>query len=71
MIDKSKIKVVKRSEKAAVKPKVQKAPSSRATAREMVATVTDWVADIRQRKSEETKAAFDLLFSSNQRPNES
>lgn len=71
MIDKTKIKIVKRSEAAALKSKVTKAPTQRATAREMVATVTDWVSDIKQRKSEETKAAFELLFSTNQRPNES
>lgn len=71
MIDKSKIKVVKRSEAAAMKSKTEKSPTQRATARQMVATVTDWVSDIKQRKSEETKAAFDLLFSTNQRPNES
>jgi hypothetical protein len=71
MIDKSKIKIIKRSEAAAAKIKEKKAPSSRATAREMVSTVTDWVSDIKQRKSEETKAAFDLLFSANRQPNES
>ena len=70
MIDKSKIKIVKRSDAAAAKAKVRKAPSSRAKAREMVSTVTDWVSDIKQRKSEETKAAFDLLFA-NRQPNES
>ena len=71
MIDKSKIKIVKRSDAAAAKTKVVKAPSSRATARQMVSTVTDWVSDIKQRKSEETKAAFDLLFAANRQPNES
>jgi hypothetical protein len=29
------------------------------------------VSDLKQRKSTETKAAFDLLFAANQRPNES
>jgi hypothetical protein len=71
MIDKTKIKIIKRSEAAAAQVKVKKAPTSRATAREMVSTVTDWVSDIKQRKSEETKAAFDLLFSANRQPNES
>ena len=71
MIDKSKIKVVKRSEAAAMRSKTEKTPTQRATARQMVATVTDWVSDIKQRKSEETKAAFELLFATNQRPNES
>ena len=71
MIDKSKIKIVKRSDAAAAKAKVRKVPSSRATAREMVSTVTDWVSDIKQRKSEETKAAFDMLFAAHRQPNES
>ena len=71
MIDKTKIKIVKRSEAEAAKTKEKKAPTSRATAREMVSTVTDWVSDIKQRKSEETKAAFDLLFAANRQPTES
>jgi hypothetical protein len=71
MIDKTKIKIVKRSEAVALKSKVKKAPTSRAKAREMVSTVTDWVSDIKQRKSDETKAAFDLLFAANQQPSES
>lgn len=70
MIDKSKIKVVKRSDAAAIKTSVDRAPSSRERAREVVSNVTEWVTDLKQRKSEETKAAFDLLFS-NQQPNES
>lgn len=71
MIDKTKIKVVKKTEAVAAKTRVKKAPTQRASAREVVSTVTDWVADIKQRKSEETKAAFDMLFAANHRPNES
>lgn len=70
MNEKNKIKVVKKLEaqaaKSKVKSKKRQATSSRAAAREMVSTVTEWVSDLKQRKTEETKAAFDLLFSVNQ-----
>lgn len=72
MINKSKIKVLKRAEAVASRSvRKKKVASPRAAAREMVSTVTDWVSDLKQRKSTETKAAFDLLFAANQRPNES
>ena len=70
MTDKTKIKIVKRSE--AIAPSRKRKPAtSRTAARDMVSTVTDWVTDLKQRKSEETKAAFDLLFAANRQPNES
>ncbi|MFN2501060.1 MAG: hypothetical protein ABR530_03495 [Pyrinomonadaceae bacterium] len=62
MIDKSKIKVVKKTEAAATRQSKKKTTTSRMAAREMVSTVTDWVSDLKQRKSEETKAALDMLF---------
>lgn len=71
MIDKKKIRVVKRTDKAALQPRKRKAESPRQGAREIVATVTDWVGDLKARKSEETKAAIELLFSVNRRPRES
>ena len=72
MIDKSKIKIIKRTEATAERvTKRKKPPTARASAREMVSTVTDWVSELKERKSEETKAAFDLLFAANRRPNES
>ena len=71
MIDKSKIKVVKKTEAVTVKPKKRKVVSKRAAAREIVSNVTEWVTDLKQRKTVETKAAFDLLFAANQRPSES
>ncbi len=73
MIDKTKIKIVKRTEAIAARSnkKKRKVVSSRAVAREMVATVTDWVSDLKQRKTVETKAAFDLLFAANRQPRES
>ena len=68
MINKGKIKVVKKFEARQVKPKVKAVKSSRHAAREMVSTVTEWVSELKVRKSEETKAALDLLFGTNPRP---
>lgn len=68
---KPKIKVVKRGEAKAVKGKKKRQASPRMAAREMVSTVTGWVSDLKQRKSEETKAALDLLFVANRQPTES
>ena len=73
-MDKTKIKIVKRAEANVAKAKnkkKKKAATPRTAAREMVSTVTDWVSDIKQRKTEETKAAFDLLFAAHRQPRES
>jgi len=72
MTDKMKIKVIKKGE--AVKPEPAAKPvkaSKKAQAREMVSTVTNWVSDFQMRKREETKIAFEQLFSSGPRPSES
>jgi flagellar hook-basal body complex protein FliE len=71
MIDKTKIRVVKRTETAAARSEKRKVAKSGASAREMVSNVTAWVSDLKQRKSEETKAAFELLKAANRRANES
>ncbi len=71
MIDKTKIKIVKKAEAMTQKPVKRKVASSRVAAREIVSNVTGWVTDLKQRKTVETKAAFDLLFAANQRPSES
>ncbi len=71
MMDKGKIKVVKKLEVRKVTPKVKAIKSSRTAAREMVSTVTEWVSELKIRKSGETKAALDLLFGTNSRPSES
>jgi uncharacterized membrane-anchored protein len=71
MINKGKIKVVKKLEIRKVTPKVKPVKSSRIAAREMVSTVTEWVSELKLRKSGETKAALDLLFGTNSRPSES
>lgn len=71
-MDRSKIKVVKRSDiKPEVRVKKTRTSGHRAAAREMVSTVTDWVADLKQRKTEETKIAFETLLSANRQPRES
>jgi len=69
MTDKAKIKVVKRVDVPDVKRK-RKTKRQRTTPRQIVNNVTEWVADLKQRKSEETKAAFDVLFASRPEPSE-
>lgn len=71
MINKGKIKIIKKVEARSMLPKAKVATSPRKVAREMVSTVTEWVSDLKVRKREETKAAFDLLFGTNSRTSES
>ena len=72
MNDRSKIKIVKKDDAPALKiKKRKKVLAPRNTAREMVATVSDWVADFKTRKSIETKAAFEIFRAANPRPSES
>lgn len=72
MINKSKIRIVKRTDAVAAKSvQKEKVASPRTAAREMVSTVTDWVSDLKHRKGQETKAAIEMLFGSNPRANES
>ena len=71
MIDKTKIKVVKKAEIDHVSPKRRAKRHARKHAREMVHTVTGWVSDVKHRKQRETKAAFDLLFKGGPSPSES
>ncbi len=70
MINIGKIKIVKKFDAQKVTPKVKAVKSSRTAAREMVSTVTEWVSELKLRKSGETRAALDLLFSANSRPSE-
>ena len=63
-----KIKVIKRGEiKAPVKTV---AKSKRASAREVVSNVTNWVNDLQARKRDETKIAIEKFFSNNPQPSE-
>ena len=66
----NKIKIVKKDEKSALKVKKRKLARRRDTAREMVATVSDWVADLKEKKSAEAKAAIELISGRNGWPNE-
>lgn len=61
----AKIKVVKRNDVKAsesVKSVAKDRRSSREAAREMVSTVSDWVTEFKHRKSEETRAAIEMLI---------
>ena len=71
MSDIKKIKIVKKLDAAAFKTKPRSKKSPRSTAREVVSTVSEWVTDLRERKSDETKAAIDRLFAAGPRTSES
>lgn len=64
-----KIKVIKKDEIKVATKKV--APrSTRASAREMVSNVTNWVTDLQARKRDETKTAIEKFFNQQPRPSE-
>lgn len=73
MNDTPKIKIVKKVDAPAQKLKKRKRKPEpvRNAAREMVATISDWVADFKDRKTAETQTAFDLFRASTPRPSES
>ena len=71
MNNKQKIKIVKKSEIAERAKVPVKRYAARKAAREMVATVADWVTEFKSRKSDETKVAIEQLFASRTQPNES
>ena len=57
-----KVKVVRRGEsvaKQAAKPELK---TARQSARDIVANVSTWVTDLRERKATETQAAIEQLF---------
>ncbi len=63
-----KIKVIKRDAiKAPVKTLTK---SKRASAREVVSNVTNWVTDFQTRKRDETKVAIEKFFSTVPQPSE-
>ena len=60
MTDKSKVKVIKKSEvKAAETVQPVKKESKKTAAREMVTTVASWVSEFKHRKHVETKTAIE------------
>jgi hypothetical protein len=71
MTGKMKVKVVKKSETQKQPGKQNTVKATRIAAREMVSNVTDWVTEFKSRRSEETKAGFEKLFSNQPRPSES
>ena len=65
-----KIRIVKRDDAPALKVKKRKLVRPRESARDIVSTVSDWVADFKERKSSETKGAFDIFRGPDTRPSE-
>lgn len=71
MTAKAKIKVIKKSELNTAEPSIEKEQKpTQAPAREIVSTVSNWVSDFRERKSQETKQAFEILFSAQPKTSE-
>ena len=72
MSEKKSIKVVKRAERANRKSASVKArrDSARKSARNMVATVTDWVNEFQEKQTHETTKAINNLIRARQQPNE-
>ena len=72
MSEKKVIRVVKRAERSKRSPGSAKAARDAATktARDMVATVKDWVNEFQQKQRIETADAIDNLIRARQQPNE-
>ena len=65
-----KVKVIKKNEiKPQAKAKVA-VKSKRASARDVVTNVTNWVNDLQARKRDETKVAIEKFFSHQPQPSE-
>lgn len=71
MTERGKVKVIKKGQAQVPAAKAAPIKTARIAAREMVSNVSDWVTDFKTRKSVETKAAIEILFSAQARPNES
>jgi hypothetical protein len=65
-----KIKVIKRDEIKAAPPVKAVPKSNRASAREVVSNVTNWVNDLHARKRDETRIAIEKFFSNGPQPSE-
>jgi len=73
MTRKTPIKIIKRDERnRSEKDKQAKSPreSAQETARDMVATVSNWVNEFQQKRRVETKQAFKNLFNEPAQPSE-
>ena len=65
MTAKAKIKVIKKDAIKSVEvPVLVEQRVKQAAAREMVSTVTNWVSDFQQKRRDETRQAFEILFQS-------
>ena len=70
MTTKARVKVIKKKElKDSIEPIIIE-QSAKQTAREMVSTVSGWVSDFQHRRREETKQAFEMLFSAQPKTSE-
>lgn len=70
MTTKATVKVIKKKELKSLTEPVLIEVSTKQAAREMVSTVTGWVNDFHHRRREETKKAFEILFSSQPKTSE-
>jgi hypothetical protein len=70
MITKARVKVIKKKELKNSTEPVGIEVGTKQAAREMVSTVTSWVNDFQYRRREETKQAFEMLFSSQPKTSE-
>ena len=70
MSAKAKVKVIKKSELKVVEAieNIDKKPKK--AAREMMATVSNWVSDFQKNRREETKLAIENFFSTQPKPSE-
>jgi uncharacterized membrane-anchored protein len=65
----AKIKVIKKGEQVKAKETPAAENNTKpAAAREIVSTVTNWVTEFQQRRRDETKQAFEKLFSQQTQP---
>lgn len=63
----AKIKVIKKGEQVKVQdPAAVENKSTKEAAREIVSTVSNWVTEFQQRRREDTKQAFEKLFTQTQ-----
>jgi hypothetical protein len=65
MNNKSRIKVIKREQfelQSAIPKSNKKIASTKSAARDVVATVTGWIDEFQQKRSEETKKALKMFF---------
>ncbi len=70
MTAKAPIKIIKRDERTRQNQKEEPNRSPSEAAREMVATVSDWVNEFQQKRRSETSQALKTLFGDTPQPNQ-